>query len=160
MSVGDGGHEERTISIIVRWMNTIRIPMYLCVVSIQLTLYLECIATGGPCDIGTVLVPLGLASLDILMVIWINKRKTGSGFFAYILSFLSLGVAYTSLLPYYWNYMAGSLQPLIFEDVLMIGLGLIVFLISLVELVALLYDSRQIREDAPVPVLEIRTYEN
>ena len=153
MSVGDGDLEERTTTI-VRWMNTIRIPLYLCVTWVQFNILSD--------DIGTVLVPLGLACLDIIMVIWGNKRKTGFGFFAFILSSLSLGIAVYSLQPFIGGFMINwySTHHLVIEELLLLGLGLTVALVSLVEIVALLNESLKFKEKTPGPAFEIRTYEH
>ncbi len=153
MSVGDGDLEERTTTI-VRWMNTIRIPLYLCVTWVQFNILSD--------DVGTVLVPLGLAFLDTIMVIWGNRRKTGLGLFAFILSSLSLGIAVYSLQPFYLGFLTGwySSHPLVIEELLMLGLGLIVALVSLVEIVVLLNESLKFKEKSPGPAFEIRTYEN
>jgi hypothetical protein len=153
MSVGDGDLEERTTTI-VRWMNIIRIPLYLCVTLVQFSILSD--------DVGTVLVPLGLACLDTIMVIWGNKRKSGLGLFAFILSFLSLGIAVYSLQPFFMGFITGwySLHPLVIEELLMLDLGLIVALVSLVEIVALLNESLKFKEKTAGPTFEIRTYEH
>ena len=153
MSVGNGDLEERTTTI-VRWMNTIRIPLYLCVTWVQVNILTD--------DVGTVLVPLGLAFLDTVMVIWGNKRKTGLGLFALILSSLSLGIAVYSLQPFFYGFLTGwySSHPLVIEELLMLNLGLMVALVSLVEIVALISESLKLKEKTSRPTFEIRTYEN
>ncbi len=153
MSVGDGDLEERTTTI-VRWMNIIRIPLYLCVTLVQFSILSD--------DVGTVLVPLGLAFLDTIIVIWGNKRKTGLSLFAFILSSLSLGIAVYSLRPIILGFMTYyySSHPLVIEDLAMLYLGLIIALVSLVEIVALLHESLKFKEKTSGPTFEIRTYEH
>ena len=135
-------------------MNAIRIPLYLCVTLVQFNILSD--------DVGTVLVPLGLACLDTIMVIWGNKRKTGLGVFGLILSSLSLGIAVYSLQPFFGGFITGwySSHPLVIEELLMLGLGLIVALVSLVEIAALLNESLKFKEKTPGPAFEVRTYEN
>ncbi len=152
MSVGGGDLEERT-TMLVRWMNTIRIPLYLCVTLVQFNIPSD--------DLGTVLVPLGLAFLDTIIVIWSNMRKFGRSLFAFILSSLSLGIAVNSLQPYLYGFLSNWFlsHPLVIEDILLIFLGVLVALVSFTELAALLYESMHQKEKPLSPAFDIRTYE-
>lgn len=159
MLAGDGVEKESRTSRVVRGMNTIRIPMYLCVVWIQLTLLSESIAADAIIDLGTVLVPLGLAALDAMMVTWISKRETGVSSIGFILSCVSLAVALNSLRPYQWSFMFGFSRPLLLDEILMIWLGAMVALVSIVELAAILYESLHLTKETPFSMHVIRTYE-
>ena len=140
-------------------MNTIRIPLYLCVVWIQYVLLSESAAAGDPFDVVNVLVPLVLMALDAIMVTWSRDRKIGVGLVGFILSCLSLAAALNSLRQYPWSFMFGSVRPLTLDESLMILLAVMVVLVSIVELAALLYESlRPSKETTDSPYV-IRTYE-
>ena len=159
MSMEDGVQEERNTSRIVRGMNTIRIPLYLCVVWIQYVLLTESAAAGDPFDVVNVLVPLVLMVLDAIMVTWSRDRKIGVGLVGFILSCLSLAAALNSLRQYPWSFMFGYVRPLTLDEGLMILLAGMVVLVSIVELVALLYESlKQSKKTLDSPYV-IRTYE-
>jgi hypothetical protein len=65
-----------------------------------------------------------------------------------------------SLQPYFLSLITGYPQLQTIESFLMLCLGLMVALVSFVELSAILYESLQIKGDGPAPVSEIRTYDN
>ncbi|MHA2200123.1 MAG: hypothetical protein ACXABN_09610 [Candidatus Thorarchaeota archaeon] len=159
MSMEDGVQEESTSLRVVRGMNTIRIPLYLSVAFIHMPILSECVASGGPCDPGIVLVPLGLAALDAFMVIWSRDRKIGVGFLGFILSILSLGIVANSLLPYIPILLIGYFHVLLLNDYLLIILGLMIGLASFAELISLVYESIQIPQKPPDSTSVIRTYE-
>ncbi|MHA1948664.1 MAG: hypothetical protein ACXAAO_05110 [Candidatus Thorarchaeota archaeon] len=159
MSWYEGVQEESTTTSIARWMNTIRIPLYLCVTWIQLNLLSVTIAAGDPYDIGTVIVPLGLAALDVIMVLWSRERKRGTGTAGLILSSLSLGVVINSLQSYLLIFLTRYTHLLIIEDYFMIVLGILVGLVSLVELSALLYGSLHTPKETLDSAYTVRTYE-
>lgn len=155
----EGVQEESTTTSIARWMNTIRIPLYLCVTWIQLNLLSVSIAAGDPYDVGTVFVPLGLAALDAIMVLWSRGRKTGTGTAGLILSSLSIAVVINSLQFYLLIFLTRYTHLLIIEDYFMIVLGILIGLISLVELTALLYGLLHTPKETLDSAYTMRTYE-
>lgn len=162
MSMEDGVQEERNTSRIVRGMNTIRIPLYLCVVWIQYVLLTESAAAGDPFDVVNVLVPLVLMALDAIMVTWSRDRKIGVGLVGFILSCLSLAAALNSLVPYQISLLSffyGIQTSLTLTDFLMIYLAAMVVLVSIVELVAILYESLKLPKKTLDSPYVIRTYE-
>lgn len=150
----EGDVERSTTAKLVKGINIIRTLIYFLVVGVQLV---HCNTEATSCGVMIVLVPLVLGVMDSLMI-WLSGRDSmGMKFGAFSLSIVSAMVAIDTLTPIL--YASGPATDYL---IFMASLSLGVVIMSVMELVVLIFDLLNPKGDLEDIrfSMSTRTYEN
>ncbi|MHA1930029.1 MAG: hypothetical protein ACTSV2_15765 [Candidatus Thorarchaeota archaeon] len=148
--------KETDISIsLVTFTNIGRVVLYFAVAVLQFFILRDCFSSSVTyCDLNIVIVPAFLAVLDAVTAYMNANQSRGCRKLAYLVSFIAMYISLNTIQSNYLEFIQNGTP-----DVIMFNMGIIVLLLSIIELVVLVWTaSRPINRSEPESIHEIRTY--